>query len=451
MKYRSDISATIQQERERIFTQLAQLVAFNSVHSDANLAADLEAAKNWVVTALEEVGLTVSQFETIDGSTTVIGTRRSNPDAPTVLLYSHYDVVPIGDVAAWDSPPLQLTERDGRWYGRGTADCKGNLIMHLAALRAIEQHGGTDLNITMVVEGSEESGGQGLSYLIQKQPKLFAADAILIADAGNMQVGQPSLTVALRGNARVTVSVETLKAPVHSGMFGGAAPDAVLALMTALTSLQDEFGRMQIDGVDTSATWAGEDYDKDSFITDAQLIDGAQVVGKPGEAIADAIWARPSFAVTGFSSTPVADAFNVIAPRAQAVLDVRVPASLDPQKVAEAVSDHIRQAVPWGAEVDTIIDDVNRGFETDPTSPALSILAECLTEAYHKPVSHIGMGATIPLTVQLQDAHPAAEIAVFGIEEPQCTIHSANESIDPTELENIAIAEALFLLRYATR
>lgn len=447
----TDIAAFIRSDRERIFHQLSELVAFNSVHADQRQAADLAAARDWVEAALTQAGFEVKKYVTIDGSTTVIGTRRGNPDAPTVLLYSHYDVVPIGNVAAWDSPPLQLTERNSRWYGRGSADCKGNLIMHLAALRAIDQHGGSDLNITMVVEGSEESGGQGLSYLIQKQPKLFAADAILIADAGNVQVGQPSLTVALRGNARVTVSVETLKAPVHSGMFGGAAPDAVLALMTALTSLQDEFGRMQITGVDTSATWAGEDYDKDSFITDAQLIDGAQVVGKPGEAIADAIWARPSFAVTGFSSTPVADAFNVIAPRAQAVLDVRVPASLDPQEVAEEVSAHIRQAVPWGAEVDITIDDVNRGFETDPASPALAELAACLSAAYNKSVSHIGMGATIPLTVQLQDAHPAAEIAVFGIEEPQCTIHSANESVDPTEIENIAIAEALFLLRYATR
>ena len=439
----TDIATSIREERELIFSQLAQLVSFQSVHSDPACAADLAAAADWVTKTLEEAGLQVNQQQTIDGSVTILGNRAGKADAPTVLLYSHYDTVPTGNLDSWDSPPLILTERAGRWYGRGTADCKGNLIMHLAALRAVDRLGGTDANITMVVEGSEESGGLGLTHLIRTQPELFAADVIMIADAGNIAVGQPSLTVALRGNARITVRVTTLKAPIHSGMYGGSAPDAVMALMSALTSLHDEYGRMQISGIDTSMNWAGTDYDREAFIADAQLIDGAEVVGKQGEQIADALWARPSFAVTGFSSTPVEAAFNVIAPTAEAVLDVRVPPSLDPQEVAEAVSAHIQAAVPWGAAVDIRIDDVNRGILVDPNE----LLADCLSQAYGRPVSTIGMGATIPLTVELQDAYPKAEIAIFGIEEPKCTIHSANESVDPTEIENIAAAEALFLLR----
>lgn len=446
---RDVVIQTVRGDRRRIFHQLKELVGIHSVFGQPELVGQMDQAAQWVGGALAEAGLTVSPIVTEDGSTVVLGTRQGQPGAPTVLLYSHYDVVPVGDENAWITPPLDLTERGGRWYGRGTADCKGNLIMHLAALRAVAAAGGTDAGLIVVVEGSEEAGGAGLSELIRTRPELFAADMILIADAGNAQVGQPSLTVSLRGNARLKVTVSTLAAPIHSGMYGGAAPDAVLALMTVLSSLQDGTGRMRVEGLNTAA-WPGAPYTPEQFAADAQLLPGAQITTDPA-AIADAVWARCSFAVTGVSATPVEDAYNVINPVARAVLDLRVPPALDPGLVAELVAAHIKDHTPWGATVDVQIDDVNRGFATDPAQPGIALLAECLTSAYGVSTTHIGMGATIPLCVELQDVHPGAEIAVFGIEEPLCTIHSVDESVDPTEIENIAIAEALFLLRYGAR
>lgn len=444
---KTTVTEAIQADRARIFDQLQELVSYNSVFGKPELAGDLKHAADWVVGALIEAGLHVTPMTTADGSITVIGEQRGAPGAPRVLLYSHYDVVPVGDETKWTSPPLQLTERDGRWYGRGTADCKGNLIMHLAALRAVAAAGGTDLNLTVVVEGSEESGGAGLSDLIRTRPELFAADMILIADAGNAAVGEPALTVSLRGNVRVKVVVSTLHNPVHSGMYGGAAPDASLALMSALLSLHDEQGRMRIDGVPATDPWPGAPYPVDAFTRDAQLLPPSQIVGDPAT-IADAVWASCSFAVTGLSTTPVEQAFNVINPVARAVLDVRVPPGLHPGEVADKVAEHLKAHAPWGATVDVAIDDINRGFATDPARPGMALLTQCLGDAYGKEAAHIGMGATIPLCIELQDANPEAEVAIFGIEEPRCTIHSANESVDPSEIENIAIAEALFLLRY---
>ena len=448
------IAELISADRSRIFDQLSTLVSFPSIHAAAGGEEPNAAAAAWVAQALEEVGIKAQAITTADGSVTLLGERPGEEGAKTVLLYSHYDVVPAGDRSAWESDPFTLTERaaaDGstRWYGRGAADCKGNIAMHLAALRAVEEAGGTKLNLKVLIEGSEERGGEGLSALIEEKPELFGADAILIADAGNAKLGHPTLTTSLRGGGQILVTVDTLASAVHSGQFGGAAPDAVKALIRTLDSLHDEAGRIQIDGIDTSATWEGEGYPVEDFRADAQILDGVDVMGTADDAVADFLWARPAISITGFSSTPVSEAVNAVAPTASANLNLRVPATMDAAGVAEAVTNHIEAHVPWGARVKAEILEVNRGFETDPSKPALATLGECLEQAYGRKVTQIGMGGSIPLTVELQEKHPAAEIALFGVEEPKATIHSANESVDPTEIEKIAIAEALFLQRYA--
>ena len=167
----ADIKEIIKNDREKIFTQLSELVKFNSVHTFEELKGEMEGAKTWVSNALADAGLEVEEHVTEDGSVTLLGQRPGKEGAKTVLLYSHYDVVPAGDPAKWISDPFTLTERDGRWYARGAADCKGNVVMHLAALRALEQTGGTDLNIKVLIEGSEEMGGAGLSKLIAQTPE----------------------------------------------------------------------------------------------------------------------------------------------------------------------------------------------------------------------------------------------------------------------------------------
>ncbi|MBC3185724.1 M20/M25/M40 family metallo-hydrolase [Corynebacterium sp. zg-331] len=436
-------------DRDTIFKQLSEIVSYHSVHGDPALADHAAGAARWVEEALTEAGLAVEAIDTTDGSTALIGTRAPDAGQPTVLLYCHHDVVPAGDPDAWTSDPCTLTERGGRWYGRGAADCKGNLVMHLAALRAVAAAGGTGVGLTVVVEGSEEKGGEGLDALIEQRPELFAADAIMIADTGNAAVGTPTLTTSLRGGAQLTVTVRTLEAPVHSGLFGGAAPDAVFALIRALDSLRDVEGRTVIEGVDTSARWPGEHYDPEDFRRDAGVLDGVRLTGGNEDALADFLWARPAVSITGLTSTPVDRAVNAVAPMAQAKINLRVPAGVSAADTADAVAAHLRHHVPWGAHIEVDIEDVNDGFATDVQAPVLSLLRACLAEAYGTERSAtLGSGGSIPLTTKLHEAHPNAEIALFGVEEPHCLIHSADESVDPTEIERVAIAEALFLLRY---
>lgn len=446
----STVFETIRSQRSQIFTQLSEIAAFNSVHNEPGTADACRDAAAWVEQAFAAEGLTTEHFDTADGSRLIRGTLTVDKSAPTVLLYSHYDIVPVGDLDAWDSDPWTLTERDGRWYARGAADCKGNLVMHLAALRAAAAAGGPKVNVIVIVEGSEERGGEGLDALIKSQPELFQADVICIADTGNAAVGVPTLTTSLRGGAQLTVTVSTLKTQIHSGGFGGAAPDAVAALMRTLDSLRDEHGRTVIDGVDTTATWPGADYDVDTFRSDAGLLDGVEVLGASVDKPSDLVWARPAVTVTGFTSTPVAQAVNAVPATASAQLNLRVPHPMDAGEVTEKLVAHLQAHTPWGALIDVSVADVNPPFSTDTASPAAQAMGAALAEAYGASdgVTFIGSGGSIPLAAGLQAAVPHAAIMLYGVEEPKATIHSPNESVDPTEIENIAIAEALFLTTY---
>src|SRR5215212_5414825 len=223
--------------------ELSELVAIPSV-ADPRLFPPQEClrAAQWVADRFAGVGFPdVRLAPTPDGSRAVIGTRRcADRDAPTVLLYAHYDVQPPQREDAWRTPPFSLTEVDGRWYGRGAADCKGNVLVHLTALRAL----GDDLpvNLKLVVEGSEEQGTCGLERFVPENADLLRADVILVADTGNAAVGRPGITVSLRGVVDAVVTVEALSSELHCGIFGGAAPDSLAALGVMLATLWDERG-----------------------------------------------------------------------------------------------------------------------------------------------------------------------------------------------------------------
>ena len=464
-------TSTLHPNRERIFANLRELVSYYSPHSTPEHADTHEQAAAWVAAQLTELGLDVTRHPTVDDADTIIGVKEPVGGAPTVLLYSHYDVVPAQNPDAWTNHPLELTERDGRWYGRGAADCKGNVVMHLEALRLMQEAGGTDLGLKVVVEGSEELGGKdGLVHLIHEQPELFRADVIMIGDSGNEAVGTPTLTTRLRGGAQVKVRVDTLAGPVHSGSFGGAAPDAAHALIRMLDSLFDAHGRTSIQGVDSTTKWEGDPYKRDAFRSDAHVLEGVQLLGTVDDDPADMVWARPAVTVIGFTSVPVAEATNIVNATAEAQLNLRVPAPLDAAEMAAKLEEHLRANAPFGAKVTIDVDGVNQPFATDPSGPALEAFRQCLAEAYGagsgagagsaasgtsgvaggaSGVAIVGSGGSIPLTVTLQEQFPDAEFALYGVEDPLANIHGVDESVDPTEIERIAVAEAAFLLRNA--
>jgi acetylornithine deacetylase/succinyl-diaminopimelate desuccinylase-like protein len=442
---RSAISGLMPRAR----ADLAELVAFRSVADPQQYPAEeCHAAAQWVVDAFTEVGMRdVQASPTPDGSKAVHGHLPGPPGSPTVLLYCHYDVQPPLGETDWQTPVWELTERDGRWYGRGAADCKGNIVMHLTALRAlIAQHGGVPCSVKLICEGSEEQGTGGLEAFVPENAELLRADAILVVDTGNFAVGVPTLTTTLRGMTSVDVRLQALGSAMHSGMFGGPAPDPVVALIQMLSTLHDEHGNTTVDGLAADQQWTGVDYPEAQFRLDANVLEGVKLMGDGS--VADLLWARPSATVLGIDVPPVIGSSSAVQAGAAARVSLRIPPGMGGQAAQDALVEHLRSRVPWGlhCQIDRVA--VGDPFVGALDGPAFAAMRASMEDAFGRPMTTEGQGGSIPLCNVLADVYPDAEIMLLGVEEPRCLIHAPNESVDPGEIERIALAEALFLERY---
>jgi len=442
----TDLSDRIAEQMPRAWSDLEELVAFRSVADPEQFPPEECArAADWLVDAFADVGLeAVLAHPTADGSVAVFGERPAPAGAPTVLLYCHYDVVPPLAEDQWQSPPFELTERGGRWYGRGAADCKGNVVAHLTALRAIGDE--LPVGVKVIAEGSEEQGTGGLESLIEEDPALVAADAMVIADTGNFELGLPTLTTTLRGVANLVITVRTLRGPLHSGVFGGAAPDALAALIQVLAGLRDADGNTTVAGLAEPRPWDGIEYKPADFHRDAGVLDGVSIVGSGS--VAEMLWARPALTVVGIDAPTVAGSTMSIPAEARARISLRLPPGIGGEEATAALRAQIERDAPWGAAIEVSVEASAEPFAGSTSGPAFHALAAALDEAYGRAHVTQGQGGSIPLCNALQDAHPEAEIMLIGVEEPGCLIHAPNESVDPAEIERIALAEALFLSRY---
>lgn len=445
-----DLAERVAQQMPRVRDELAELVAIPSVADPRQFPAESCArAAQWVVDAFRDAGFAdIGLHRTADGSDAVVGSRpAADPAAPTVLLYAHYDVQPPLDDAAWRTPPFELTEADGRWYGRGAADCKGNIVMHLAALRALGDD--VPVHLRLVVEGSEEQGTGGLEDFVPGHADLLRADAILVCDTGNAAVGVPAVTVSLRGMVNVVVRVDALPTELHSGMFGGPAPDALAALVTVLASLRDATGDTTVQGLDSTQTWTGGPYDPDAFRADIGLAAAGTLLGSG--TVSDMLWARPALTVLGIDCPPVVGSAAAIVPRAAARLNLRIPPGTLPDQALAALTEHLTRAAPWGVAVTVETEAVGMPFRADTSGPAYTAMRSAMQDAFGRDMTLLGQGGSIPLCNVFAETYPGAEILLLGVEEPQALIHAPNESVDPDEIRRLATAEALFLQRYTRR
>ena len=433
----------------RARTDLAELVAIPSVADPRQYPPEACArAAQWVVDAFVEEGFRDAHLEeTADGSQAVVGSRPcADPKAPTVLLYAHYDVQPPLDEDAWRTAPFTLTEVDGRWFGRGSADCKGNIVMHLTALRALGDD--VPVNLKLVVEGSEEQGTGGLEDFVPQHAELLRADCILVCDTGNAAVGVPAATVSLRGMVNVVVSVDALSSEVHSGMFGGAAPDALAALVAMLATLRDANGDTTVTGLDHDQAWSGQPYPPEQFRTDAGLVEGATLLGSG--TVSDMLWARPALTTLGIDCPPVVGSAAAIPPHARARLNLRIPPGTEPATAEKALHEHLLAVAPWGVRVSVETEATGSPFLARTEGPAYRAMGAAMEEAFGRPMVHLGQGGSIPLCNVFAETYPDAELILMGVEEPQASIHAPNESVDPREIADLAVAEALFLRRLGT-
>jgi acetylornithine deacetylase/succinyl-diaminopimelate desuccinylase-like protein len=383
----------------------------------------------------------VELLEVPGGPPAVFGELAGPPGAPTVLLYAHYDVQPAGDESAWTSPAFEPTERDGRLYGRGTADDKCGIVLHAGALRALA----TDppVTIKVVVEGEEETGRGTFGRFVAENPERLAADVIVVADAGNWQVGEPTLTTSLRGLAVLEVEVETLRAPVHSGLFGGPIPDALIALSRMLASLHDDAGNVAVEGL-ISSDWTGRPVDETDLRTAAGVLDGVELIGDGS--VAERLYMRPSITAIGVDAPAVQGAGNALVPRARARISARIAPAQDPVAAQKAIAEHLRRATPWGARARFEFFEAAAGADlAAPGGRADEIAAAAMAEAYGKEAVRVGSGGAIPLVVELSKLMPDAELVLWGAADDAAQIHAADESVDLSDLERATLTQAVFL------
>jgi acetylornithine deacetylase/succinyl-diaminopimelate desuccinylase-like protein len=315
--------------------------------------------------------------------------------------------------------------------------------MHVGALRA--WGGEPPVGIKVVIEGMEEVGS-AFSTFPPSRPALFAADAMVIGDMGSFRPGVPTLTVALRGMAIVTVEVRTLAGPKHSGQFGGAAPDALLALVRAVDSCFDENGNVAVPGL-RREEWTGASYSEDEFRELAEIDAGVPFMGTGG--LGERIWTGPALTVTGLDVLPVEKAVNAVVPSARAKLSLRVHPEQDPIEAQAALIEYLEGLRPFGADLVVHAAETGKGFAAVTSGPAYDAARAALASAWGAETVTFASGGSIPLVSALQEAVPRAEMLLIGTTDGFANIHAPNERVLLDEFEKAVLAEADFFGRYA--
>ncbi len=451
------IRAAVEAQMPRARTDLDDLVRIPSVSAAAFDQQHVQDGADAVEALLRDAGLVdVRQVSGTrpdgrPGAPAVVARRPAPTGAPTVMLYAHQDVQPPGDENAWTTGPFDPVERDGRLYGRGAADDKGGVVAHLVTLRTLLPTWGPDdgVGLVVLVEGEEEIGSPSFSDLLARHRDLLAADALVVADSTNWALDVPSLNVSLRGLVMADLQVATLDHGVHSGSYGGAAPDAMTATVQLLGRLWDADGTVAVPGLVT-ADDPSVDYPAEVIARQAGLLEGVRLMGTG--AVAARVWARPSVTVTGMDVPPVARASNTLLPSVRTRITVRLAPGQDPVAAVAALRAHLLTDPPFGAHVRLDGVETATPFAARTRGPVWTAAATALSDAWDgSDVVQQGMGGSVPMVAQLAQAYPRAEVLLTAVKDPDARAHGVDESVPLEMLARACLAETLLLSRLARR
>ena len=419
---------------------LHKLISIPSISSMPEHDADVAACAEAVAGLFQDLGASEVKFLEGGGKPAVWANFPGPEGTPTVLLYAHYDVQPTGDIEAWTSPAFEPTERDGRLYARGSADDKGGVALHLAALRVF--NGAPPVGVKVFIEGEEELGSPTMPTLLDRYRDELAADVYVVADSVNWEVGKPSLTTSLRGVADCQVTVSTLAEGLHSGQFGGVVPDALTALCRLLATLHDEAGNVAIEGLVTG-TAPDLDYPEDRLLEETGLLEGVSQIGDGS--VVERMWFKPAASVLAIDATPVAKASNTLIPSARAKVSVRLVPGQDPAAAAKALEDHLRRNAPWGAHIDVVAGQCGAPGRITLEGERAEAAKTAFQEAFGVDAVEIGCGGSIPIVAEFADRNPGALVLVTAVTDPNSRMHGIDESLDLGDFAKAALAETLLL------
>ncbi len=447
------ITAAVDAQFDETVSTLTDLVAVGGIAWDSFDRSLLEQSAEKVADLVRELGLENVRIVTEDredgkpGGPAVLGSRPGAEGRPTVLLYAHHDVQPTGDESLWNTPPFEATRVGDRLFGRGAADDKAGIMLHLAALKALQTVAPeAGVGVRVFIEGEEEAGSPTFRTFLENQKDDLEADAIVVADSANWAVGEPALTTSLRGVADGTVTVRVLDHAVHSGMFGGPVLDAVTLLCRLIATLHDEQGNVAVPGVGAQVH-ADVDYPEETYRTDAGVLDGVRLAGSGS--LADRLWNGPALSVIGIDVPSVDTSSNTIQPQARAKWSLRVGPGVEPEQAYEAVTSHLaaQAEAVLGAEITFEKGHFGQPFATDTSDPMAAAMMESFQQAWGVEPKATGLGGSIPFTADLKEVFPEATILITGVEDPDSRAHSANESLHLGDFRNAIVAEALWLAR----
>jgi acetylornithine deacetylase/succinyl-diaminopimelate desuccinylase-like protein len=433
--------AKVQSAFGRIRAELEQLVRIPSVSAAGFDAAHVRQSAEATASWLTRSGFEDVRLLEVEGAHPAVYAAASGPGrSPRVLLYAHHDVQPPGMDELWKSPPFEPAERDGRLFGRGTADDKAGIAVHVAALTA--WRGKPPVDLAVFIEGEEEIGSAHLPEFLRKYRDLLRADTVVIPDCSNWAIGKPTLITSLRGLLDCVVELRTLDFAVHSGKYGGPVPDALTALCRLIATLHDPAGNSAVAGLHADLPHSVP-VDAADLREAVGLTPGVQFIGDGS--LSHRLWARPAITVLGIDAPSVLNSAHNLTPVARASISVRLAPGDDAHRAFEAMEQHLHQHAPWGASVQVRRIRQGEPYRLKTDGQAFDAFRRACTDTWGRVPIEAGSGGSLPLVAALADSFPEMALLLTGVDDPDSKAHSENESVHLSELLNCCISEAILL------
>jgi acetylornithine deacetylase/succinyl-diaminopimelate desuccinylase-like protein len=427
--------AFVQDNRERLLSELKEFVRIPSISTLPEHAGDIQRAADFVAESLRSAGMENIEIIPTGRHPLVYADWMHAPGKPTVLCYGHYDVQPADPLELWVTPPFEPTERNGNLYARGSVDDKGQMYMHVKAIEALRAVTGTlPVNVKFLVEGEEEVGGASIAKYVAEHPEKLRADVALVSDTAMYAEGMPTLCIGLRGLVYMEVEAAGPARDLHSGLYGGAAPNAVYGLIELLAKAKDECGALRITGVyddvDEPApaeqeSWKRLPFNEQEFLD--KEVGATQLTGEPDRTVLERVWSRPTFEVHGIAGGFTgAGAKTVIPATATAKVSIRLVPRQDPEKVVAAFREWVHRNTPRGIKTEVRVLSASAGLVVNPDHPAIDVAARAFGDVFGKQTVFIRSGGSIPIVGDFA-RHLGIPTILMGFGLPDDGLHSPNE------------------------
>jgi acetylornithine deacetylase/succinyl-diaminopimelate desuccinylase-like protein len=430
----ADTTEYLERNRDRHLEELKEFLRIPSVSAKSEHRPDMRQSADWLVERMLEAGLQTAEVVPTAGHPVVLGEWRGAPDAPTLLVYGHYDVQPPEPLDEWDTPPFEPVVRDGKLFARGSVDDKGQLYLHLKAVEAhIAERGVLPVNVVFLIEGEEEIGSPHLeAFLVENQERL-RCDAVMISDTTMFAPGLPSITMGLRGLAYMEIRVRGPRSDLHSGAYGGAVVNPANALAQIIAGLRDPHGRVAIPGFydDVRELTAAErdalralPFEEDRL---REEVGATELGGERGFAALERLWARPTLDVNGLLAGYTGEGAKTVLPaRAMAKVSMRLVPDQDYREIEEKFAEHVRALAPAGVTVEVEPLHGGQPWRADPKEPIFAAASRALAQAFGREPVYIREGGSIPIVQAFQQTF-AAPVVLIGFGLPGENAHAPNE------------------------